>query len=216
MNEATGSELIKNRITAQLPGILERLERIRKQHSDFMVSEISLEQLFNGLRGVTLQVSDIAHLDPEKGMRFRGYPISELLLRLPLTQGSQFPLTGGVFFLLATGELPTEEQALSVEMEWRNSSGLSESVQKIIAAFPRGADPMTIFSTALLAMQNGTTPIEQNSHWEQYLEDGMKVIAGLPYIAAEIYNHLFEDGKQLLKYPTGLGWVICQPDPKLF
>lgn len=201
MNEVTGLDLIKNRITAQLPGILEKLERIRNQHSDFMVSEISLEQLFNGLRGVTLQVSDIAHLDPEKGMRFRGYPIPELLLRLPLTQGGQFPLTGGVYFLLATGELPTGEQALSVEMEWQNSSRLSENVRKVIAAFPRDADPMTIFSTALLAMQNDSNPSEKHGYWEQYLEDGMKVIAGLPFIAAAIYNHLFENGKELFVNP---------------
>lgn len=201
MNEVTGFNLIKNHIHAQLPGILEKLNRIRKAHSDFIVSEISLDQLFNGLRGVTLQVSDIAHLDPEKGIRFRNYPIPELLLRLPMKQGGHFPLSGGVVFLLLTGELPTESQALSVEMEWQKSTELPENVRKVITAFPRGADPMTIFSAALLAMQNGVTPSEKNGDWDQYLEDGMRVIAGLPIIAAAIYNHLYQNGKELLVNP---------------
>ena len=49
-------------------------------------------------------------LDPEEGIRFRGYTIPECQELLPHAPGGEEPLPEGLFWLLVTGEIPTEEQ----------------------------------------------------------------------------------------------------------
>lgn len=47
--------------------------------------------------------------DPQ-GIRFRGYSIPECQKLLPKAAGGQEPLPEGLFWLLVTGQVPTEEQ----------------------------------------------------------------------------------------------------------
>jgi citrate synthase len=52
-------------------------------------------------------------LDPEEGIRFRGYTIPECQSKLPKAQGGQEPLPEGLLWLLLTGEIPTQQQVNS-------------------------------------------------------------------------------------------------------
>ena len=45
-----------------------------------------------------------------QGIRFRGYSIPECQELLPKGPGGQEPLPEGLFWLLVTGQVPTEEQ----------------------------------------------------------------------------------------------------------
>ena len=45
-----------------------------------------------------------------QGIRFRGYSIPECQDLLPKAPGGQEPLPEGLFWLLVTGQVPTEEQ----------------------------------------------------------------------------------------------------------
>ena len=45
-----------------------------------------------------------------QGIRFRGYSIPELQEQLPKASGGEEPLPEGIFFLMLTGEIPTESQ----------------------------------------------------------------------------------------------------------
>ena len=50
-------------------------------------------------------------LDPEEGIRFQGLTINDCRKQLPKADnGSEEPLPEGVFWLLLTGEVPSEEQ----------------------------------------------------------------------------------------------------------
>ena len=40
-------------------------------------------QVFGGMRGLKSLTTDISYLDPEEGIRFRGYTIPECLEKLP-------------------------------------------------------------------------------------------------------------------------------------
>ena len=46
-----------------------------------------------------------------QGIRFRGYTIPDCQEKLPKAKGGQEPLPEGLFWLLLTGDIPTEEQA---------------------------------------------------------------------------------------------------------
>lgn len=51
--------------------------------------------------------------DPQ-GIRFRGYSIPECQKLLPKAPGGEEPLPEGLFWLLVTGQVPTEEQVSQV------------------------------------------------------------------------------------------------------
>lgn len=57
-------------------------------------------------------VTETSVLDPEEGIRFRGYTIPDCQELLPSAPEGEEPLPEGLFWLLVTGEIPTEEQVL--------------------------------------------------------------------------------------------------------
>ena len=56
--------------------------------------------------------------------------------------------------LLLIGELPTREEALAVEEDWRRVGDLPYHVADMLRAMPKDTHPMTMFSQAILALQS--------------------------------------------------------------
>ena len=73
-------------------------------------------QMYGGMRGIRGLVTETSVLDPNEGIRFRGYSIPECQKLLPRGNGGkgEEPLPEGLFWLLLTGEIPTQEQAEAV------------------------------------------------------------------------------------------------------
>ena len=117
--------IIMDRIAEQLPAWRERVQRLIKVYGSFKVSEVTVEQIYSGIRGVEINVSDISYIDPQVGIRIRGYTIAELLEKLPKAKDSDFPLAGGIFYLLMVDEIPTFDEAIEVEAEWKRFSRYS-------------------------------------------------------------------------------------------
>ena len=55
-------------------------------------------------------VYETSVLDPDEDIHFRGYSIPECQKLLPKAKGGEEPLPEGLFWLLVTGQIPTEEQ----------------------------------------------------------------------------------------------------------
>ena len=204
--------IIYDKIAAQLPAWRERVGNLIKNHGTFRVSEVTVEQIFSGIRGVEIQVSDISVVDPQEGIRIRGYTIPELLNQLPTVAGARYPLAGGAFYLLMTDEMPSLDHALEVEDEWRRRSRVPVYVYDLIRAMPPCAHPMTMFSQALLALNCESVFVERyndgmqkSEYWKATLEDSLNLTAKLPNIAAFIYNLRFKDGRQVRSDPN-LDW----------
>lgn len=53
-----------------------------------------------------------------QGIRFRGYSIPECQKLLPKAPGGEEPLPEGLFWLLVTGQVPTEEQVSAAAIYW--------------------------------------------------------------------------------------------------
>ncbi len=75
---------------------------------------IFISQMYGGMRGIKGLVTETSVLDPEEGIRFRGYSIPECQQILPKAPGGEEPLPEGLFWLLLTGQVPTEAQVKAV------------------------------------------------------------------------------------------------------
>jgi citrate synthase len=69
------------------------------------------------MRGITALYTDISSLDPNEGIRFRGYSIPEINQRLPKFHNEVIP--EALLWLLMSGEIPTKEQTMDLSRELR-------------------------------------------------------------------------------------------------
>ena len=202
---------IKERIAARLLERREQMSRLLKQHGTFKIADVTVDQIYGGIRGVPIQVSDVSLVDPYEGLRLRGYTVPEVLNLLPKPSKGEMPLLGGLYFLLMTGELPTQDDADEVEVEWKSRSNLPDHVFEVMYAMPKYTHPMTLFSQAILALQSESIFARryyygiQNKldYWSLFLQDSLNLTAKLPTIAANIYNMKYRDG------------IFVNPDPRL-
>ena len=201
---------IEDRIASKLPEEKERMTRLMKENGSFSVAEVTVDQIYSGIRGVPIQVSDVSYVDPGEGLRLRGYTVQQVLDQLPKADHGDFPLAGGLYYLLMTGEMPTQQEAQQVEIEWKVRSNVPDHVFKSLQPMPPYTHPMTLFSQAILALQSESVfarrffyGIDKKDYWGFYLEDSLNLTAKLPTIVANIYN---------LKYRGG---IFVQPNPKL-
>jgi len=204
--------ILYEKISAQLPEWRERINKLAKDNGDMKIGEVSVGQVLGGMRGVNSLVSDISYVDPYKGVLFRGFPIPELLEKLPKLEGHEFPMAGGLYYMLLIGEVPTMDEALEVECEWKRRSEIPQYVFDTLRAMSPASHPMTMFSTAILSMQPESIfakRYEEGMHklnyWEATLEDSLNLTAKLPALAAFIYNLRYKDGRYIPPNPD-LDW----------
>jgi citrate synthase len=201
---------LSDKIAAALPAWRERAQRLLHEHGDIKVGEVTIAQIYGGMRGVKALVTDISCVDPQEGIRFRGYPIPEVLAKLPKPSADAMPWVGGLYYLLLVGEIPTEEEALEVEEDWKARSQIPEHVFEVLKAMPSDTHPMMLFSQAVLALQPSSVfalqyreGMRREDYWKPMLEDSLNLTAKLPSIAAYIYRLKYKDGS------------FIHPDPDL-
>jgi len=142
------------RMAAIIPAHRARVTKLVRSHGSFVVDQVTIDRLYGGLRGMTVLVSEISKVDPQYGIRLRGYTIQEVLDLLPKAPGTEYPLAGGLYYLLLMGEMPTLEDALMVENEWKARSHVPDYVFNVLKSLPADTHPMTMFSQAILSMQH--------------------------------------------------------------
>ncbi|MEZ5197842.1 MAG: hypothetical protein R2764_16085 [Bacteroidales bacterium] len=77
-----------------------RTERLLNEYGDVVIDQVTISQAIGGMRGVKSLVTDISYLDPDEGIRYRGYTLQEVFDLLPKPKGSEVPFVEGLFFLL--------------------------------------------------------------------------------------------------------------------
>jgi citrate synthase len=186
------------------------IKDIVKNHGDLKLGEITVAQVYQGMRGMVGMVTETSKLDPEEGIRFRGYTIPELRKQLPKAPGGTEPLPEGIFYLMMVGELPTQDDVTFITNEWMKRSNVPKHVFDVIDKLPVDAHPMTQFITGILAMQTESVfakayakGINKKDYWEFVYEDAMNMIARLPRVAAYIYRRKYKNG------------IHIEPDHKL-
>lgn len=69
-----------------------------------------LKKAYGGMRGIRGLVTETSVLDANEGIEFRNYTIPQCQEQLPKAPGGLEPLPEGLFWLLVTGKIPTQEQ----------------------------------------------------------------------------------------------------------
>ncbi len=200
---------IKESFKAKADIVGAEIKALLKEHGDKKIGEVSLNQVYQGMRGITGLVSETSLLDAKEGIRFRGYTIPELQQKLPKAPNGTEPLPEGLFLLMLLGELPTEEDVQLLTSVWQRRSHVPNHVFATIEALPVNTHPMTQFVVAIMALQTESSfskryaeGMNKKDYWEATFDDAMDLIARLPRVAAYIYRRKYKGGEHI--QPNGL------------
>jgi citrate synthase len=185
------------------------IKDLLKEHGNKKIGEVTLAQIYQGMRGITGLVTETSLLDTQEGIRFRGYTIPELQQKLPKAPDGDQPLPEGLFYLMLIGELPTEEDVNHITSVWQRRSHVPNHVFATIDALPITAHPMTMFVTGVMALQTESNfakeyakGLNKKDYWSITYDDAMDLIARLPRIAAYIYRRKYKNNEHI--QPNGL------------
>ncbi len=201
---------LKQKLAEKIEQHRPRTVKLLKEHGDVAVDQVTIAKLIGGMRSIKCLVTDISYLDPEEGIRYRGFTLPEVFEKLPKPEGAEMPYVEGLVYLLLTGEVPTVAEVNEVIEEFRKRSKLPQYVYDVIDSFPNDHHPMSIFSAAILSLhkeskfcQSYNCGISKMKYWDPMYEDTLDLLAKLPEMGAYIYAKLYKDGK------------MAKPDPKL-
>ncbi len=201
--------IIKDRFKIKADQVAAEIKDLLKEHGDKKIGEVTLAQVFQGMRGITGLVTETSLLDSQEGIRFRGYSIPELQEKLPKAPGGAEPLPEGLFYLMLVGNLPTEEDVQHLTSVWQRRSHVPNHVFATIEALPVSTHPMTQFVVAIMSLQTESTfakryakGFSKKDYWDASFDDAMDLIARLPRIAAYIYRRKYRNGEHI--QPNGL------------
>lgn len=185
------------------------VKSLLKEHGNKVIGEVSLSQVYQGMRGITGLVTETSLLDSQEGIRFRGYSIPELQAKLPKAKGGSEPLPEGLFYLMLFNELPTDEDVNEMTAKWQRRSHVPTHVFNTIDALPLSTHPMTMFVVGVMALQTESNfakeyakGMNKKDYWEHTFDDAMDLIARLPRIAAYVYRRKYKNNEHI--QPNGL------------
>lgn len=197
--------LLKEKLAAQIPALRERVHDLTGNYGKKVVSDINVEQLLGGLRGVRAVVCDTSEVVLDKGLVIRGYPITELVNKLPEE----------VFWLLLTGELPDSREIEDLQSELRKRSKVPQYLWTTLKTclIKDEPHPMTVLISCIAILEREskfyfhyTRGMKKEEYWEYVLEDVLDIIAVLPSLAAGIYRLRYDKG-HLINSAHDLDWA---------
>ena len=203
-------ETLKEKFAKKALPMANSVKQFIKEHGHEKVSEVTVAQVYGGMKGVTGLVTETSKLDPEEGIRFRGYTIPELRDHLPKAPGGHEPLPEGIFYLMLIGELPTAKDVINVSNNWARRAIVPKHVFDVLDTLPTSTHPMTQLSIGVLALRTESVfadeyrkGMHKKDYWGATYEDAMNLIARIPRVAAYIYRRTYHNGDHI------------EPDPKL-
>lgn len=200
---------LKDKLYEKIQEHRPRTEKLMKKYHDVEVDKVTIGKILGGMRGLKCLVTDISYLDPNEGIRYRGYTLREVFDKLPKPKKREMPYVEGLFYLLLTGEIPSESEVSDVVDEFSRRRILPRYVYEVIDSFPCCSHPMTIFASAILTMHRESffskkynAGINKMDYWDPMYEDSLNLLAKLPEIATYIYAKLYRDGKRIQSNPN--------------
>jgi citrate synthase len=194
---------LKETLAKKIPPLRDEIKAFVKEHGDKVISEVTLQQAYGGMRGVKALVCDTSVVPPDKGLIIRGTPIGEMKDKLP----------EAVFYLLVTGEMPGDDDVKALSKDLKSRAKVPDYVWKVLEAMPKDSHPMAMFSLGILAMEKESVyrkkydeGMKKSEYWEPTLEDCLNLIAKLPTLAAGIYRMRFDKGARIDPDPN-LDWA---------
>lgn len=207
-------ELLKKKFYERCAHYSNEIREIKKNYGNEVIGQVTVEQFLTGMKGVPSLLTSTSNLDPEEGIRFRGYTIPELRKLLPRKNQDGEPLPEGLFYLMLMGELPSQDDVDRISRELAKRIWVvPKHVFNVIDSMSEKSRPMTQFASGILAAatlsnfhkayHNG---LHKKDYWNSTFEDVLDLIAILPRIAAYIYRKNFHSGDIIEPNPD-LDWA---------
>lgn len=191
----------------------ERVLKLRKSHSDYVMGEYTLGQVLTGMKGIQALLCETSALDPVEGIRFRGYSIPELQEKLPKASQGGEPLPEGLFYLMMMNELPSDSQVADLSKLWVGNAELPQETKDVLDAVALDTHPMAQFSIGIMSLQRESKfaaayqkGVSKTDYWKYTLDDVMDLISRLPSLAAYIYRRKYHNGDHIAP-DTSLDWA---------
>ena len=191
---------IRTKMAEKIDAWRPEIKALVKEHGETKISDVTLAQVYGGMRGIKGLCCDTSTVDPHKGLVVRGTPIGDLTHMLP----------EAIWYLLLTGEMPTDEDLKPLQQELVENMAVPSYVWDVLRHMPAHSHPMCMFSTAILVMEKESRfrrkyheGMQKVDYWKETLEDCIYLVAKLPTIAAGIYRMRYEKGD------------LIDPDPNL-
>ena len=195
---------LKQKFQEKALKVYAEVRALKKNHGDLVVGDVKLAQTMGGMRGVKSMLYETSQLDPNEGIRFRGYSIPELRKLLPTAADCKEPLPEGLFWLMLVDEIPTEDEVKWLSEQWKRRSAVPDHTFKVLESLPADTHPMTQFTIAISSMQTESVfarryseGMNKSEYWDATYEDSMNLIAKLPRVAAYIYRKTYHEGDHI-------------------
>ncbi|XP_018359351.1 PREDICTED: probable citrate synthase 2, mitochondrial isoform X1 [Trachymyrmex cornetzi] len=214
--EPSTSTNLKEALCEKIPVHHDLLRNFRLHFGPSVVSQITVENLYTGLNDIKTIVKETSELDPKHGIVYRGLTIPEVIGLLPREGNS--PSAEAVFWLLLTGDVPTQQQTASLIADWTLrrkkctewwSGPRGETIASVLRSMPEIITPLHRLSVALTIFNISKQAKEAKKHgampytyWEYIYEDGMEFLATLPAIIG-----LIAKGQTLTNVSGDGDWV---------
>ncbi|MBK7224162.1 MAG: citrate (Si)-synthase [Saprospiraceae bacterium] len=191
---------------------VDEIKALVKESGSMVIDQVQIDQVYGGMRGIQSMIWETSSLDAKEGIRFRGYSITELREKLPQIHGATEPLPEGLFWLMMTGEIPTDDDVAWLSQEWARRAEVPASVFTVLDSLSPSIHPMTQFTIAILALQTDSVfarryeqGMSKSDYWEVMYEDAMNCIARLPRVSSYIYRKNFYNSDHIAPDPS-LDW----------
>lgn len=201
MAPSRDSSGLKDTIASKIAPAIAEVKDVRARFGDKQLGTCTVTQAYGGMRSVKAMTYETSLLDTAEGIRFRGILLPECQDALPKAKNGDEPLPEGLFWLLLTGDIPTEKQVDLLRADLAQRAKVPEYVFSALDVLPKDMHPMSQLSIAILAMQQQSAMAAayekgaaKSTFWEHCFEDVMTITAQLPEVAARIYRRSFKDG----------------------
>lgn len=207
--------LLLETLGKKIPEWRDEAKQLIDAKGDAVVSQVTVAQAYGGMRGVKGLVCDTSEVSPDTGLVIRGRPLLDITDILPEE----------VFYLLLTGDLPTEEELKDLQSQLNAEMEVPEYVWEVLKAMPPDSHPMTMFDTAILVMERESffrkrydEGIQKKDFWKAILEDAIRLVAKLPNVGAGVYRIRFNKGPLIppdkeLDWGANFAHMLGLPDP---
>src|SRR5207237_344916 len=130
-----------------------------------------------GLEGVIAGETAVSTV--EGGLRYRGYPVTELAERCTFDE---------VAYLLLHGELPTKAQLLAFQERVAAARQIPDSLRTLLKALPKNVIPMDALRSAVSILAHYDPDVEDSSRAAN-LRKAERLLGQIPVAIAEQYRY---------------------------
>lgn len=216
---AKSSNVLKRSFTLRaqmedlVPKTQARVKNLVKEHGNKTWDTVKVSQVVGGMRDINCMLYDCSAQDAYDGIKFRGGSIPELCANTPKAEGGSEPLPEGVYWLLMTGNYPTQAELTEFQADLKTREAIPQRTMDLIKSMPKETHPMTMLSMGLMSLQSDSLfaqaykdGVHKSKYWEVMFEDSLNLLAKLPLLAAHIYRHCYR-GSDFLQSNQDLDWA---------